>query len=119
MADNPENLRMLADEKLMPFDYQQLESEDCVVVYLNAIAPNNAVEFTRKNGIVYYINTSEKPHLNYPHVHARYSGDTISISLIDFSVVGRFKSKNKQKEAIGFVETNKLDLMELWKSIIS
>lgn len=113
-----EHLWILVNGNLIPFEMESLNDENLTVVYSAVIPPNNAKEFSRQNGIIYYINPKEKPHLNFPHVHAKDNEDTISISLRNYSVTGSFKNRSKQKEAVAFVKTNKRKLLKEWNTIM-
>ncbi len=113
-----EHLWILVNGKMIPFELESLNNDDLSVIYSAVISPNNAKEFSRQNGIIYYINPKEKPHLHFPHVHAKDNGDTISISLRNYSVTGSFKSRSKQKEAVAFVKKNKRKLLKEWNSIM-
>ena len=119
-ATNAKKLSVKIGEHLTLLDKLDNLTNADEIVYSDVIAPQNAAEFERKNGIVYFFHSSEKPHLNYPHVHARYGEDTISISLRDFTVIGSFSSKKKQKEAVEYVK-NKQNLTRLkaeWNRIM-
>lgn len=119
-ATNAKKLYVKIGEHLTLLDKLDNLTNADEIVYSDVIAPQNAAEFERKNGIVYFFHSSEKPHLNYPHVHARYGEDTISISLRDFTVIGSFSSKKKQKEAVEYVK-NKQNLTRLkaeWNRIM-
>lgn len=104
--------------ELIPFDEKLLLDDDVTVVYLDIIKPDNALEFDRKNGISYFFHTSEKGHRGFPHIHARYSGEEISIYFKDFDIIGEYKSKTKQKEAVGFVRDHKKELIREWNRIV-
>lgn len=102
------------------FDPEYLLGEtQATIVYSKVIALNNAYEICRKDGLVYYINTSEKPHLEYPHVHVKCSGEEISISLTDFAITGCFKSKSKIRIAKKYVEKKHDIMLKEWYKIIN
>ena len=63
-----------------------------------------------KDGIFYFFHTNERGHM--PHIHAKYQGKEISIGILTGEVKGEFKNKKKQREAIGYVEANKQELLE-------
>lgn len=89
------------------------------VVYSDVVAHQNAAEFGRENGIIYFFHTSEKPHKEFPHIHARYAEEEISIYLKDFRVDGHFKSGKKQKEALEYVGKHLQELYDEWNRIIN
>ena len=92
-------------------------SERATVYYSAIIALNNAAEYDRENGIVYFFHSSEKSHLEMPHIHAKYSGEEISIYFNDFHVDGKLKNVKKEKEAISYVKRHIGDLSYMWKEI--
>lgn len=114
-----DDLHILTNE-WRSFDPDYLLGEtQATIVYSRVIALNNAYEICRKDGLVYYINTSEKPHLEYPHVHVKCSGEEISISLTDFAITGSFKSNSKKRIAKKFVEKKHDDMLKEWHRIIN
>ena len=96
-----------------------LKETETKIVYSRILALNNAHEVHREAGAVYYINTREKPHLEYPHIHVKYSGEEISISLTDFVVTGGFKNHSRMKIAKKYVKKNQESLLEKWHEIIN
>ena len=122
LADNGRNvprdvqkLQIVQNGSYLPFAKENLQlSGNMTVLYSNVIALNNAREYDRVNGICYYFNSSEKPHLHYPHIHAHYSNDVICISLKDYSVEGSFKTTAKQKEAVEYVKSHRRKLLKEW-----
>ena len=62
-----------------------------------------------KDGIVIEIRNKEDGH-NQPHVHVKYQGDNISISLIDFKILAGNIPKKNQKIAVDWVKDNADDL---------
>lgn len=91
---------------------------DHAVVYYSAVVlPNSAAEFGRENGIVYVFRSSERPHLEMPHIHAMYSGEEICIYFKDLRTNGKFKNTKKEKEAIEYVKNNICDLLDEWNRI--
>ena len=88
-----------------------------VVFYSAVVAPNNAAEYHRENGIVYFFHSSEGPHLEWPHIHAKYSGEEISIYFNDFHTDGKLKNAKKEKEAIDYVKRNIKALTDKWNEI--
>lgn len=114
-----QKLQIFHDGSYLPFTKENLRLlGNLTVFYSNVIALNNAREYDRLNGISYYFNSSEKPHLHYPHIHAHYSNDDICISLKDFSVEGSFKTPAKQKEAVEYVKSHRRKLLKEWHKTI-
>lgn len=117
-------LCMKQEKELIPFDDKRLLSDDVTVAYLDVVKPDNAREFERKNGIVYYFGSDERKHFYEPHIHARNGGpkdagvEKIRINLENFSVTGRFKNLKKQKEAVGYVKANITAIKKMWNDII-
>ena len=68
--------------------------------------------YSTYRGVNYRVNPNEAGHT--PHVHAVYSGDDISISLLDFSCKGRFKNKKKEKEAVEYVKKHREDMVNFF-----
>jgi len=94
-------------------------TEDTEILYIeHIIIPYSAVEFNRENGIIYYFNTSEKNHSKYPHIHAKYQGDEISVYFETLKVEGHLKSPKKEKQVISYVKNNLEVLYEEWNRII-
>lgn len=112
------NLCIRQGNELIPFDEKLLLYDDVTVVYLDIIKPDNVLEFDRKNGISYFFHTSEKGHRGFPHIHARYSDEEISIYFKDFDIIGEYKSKTKQKEAVDFVRDHMKELIREWNRIV-
>lgn len=111
---------ILTETGLAPLETLKIEeNSDLTFVYVQLVYPNSAAEYDRKNGIRYYINSSEKPHKAYPHVHAECADGAISVSLKDYTYTGKFKSPSKEKEAIRFVKDNCRELLDLWEHTIS
>lgn len=92
-------------------------SEGATVYYSAIIALNNAAEYDRENGIVYFFHFSERSHLEMPHIHAKYSGEEISIYFNDFHVDGKLKNMKREKEAISYVKRHVGDLPDKWREI--
>ena len=113
-----ESLQIIKNNICYPFDVDLIDDEEISIVYSEIVKPDNAKEYNRENGIIYYINTSEKTHLEFPHVHAKYSGETISISLIDYSVIGKYRTRNKQKEAVEYIKRHHQPLIDMWNEIM-
>ena len=59
----------------------------------------------RYQGIVYFFHSNENG--ISPHIHARYSGDEISVDLITMAITGSFKNRKKQREAFNFIKKRK------------
>lgn len=66
-----------------------------------------------KDGIVIETRNKEDGH-NLPHVHARYQGDNISISLIDCSILAGNIPKKNQKIAVEWAQKNIEELRKRW-----
>lgn len=99
----------------IPFENCECIPNHATVMYSAVIAPNCAVGFD-KDGIYYAAYSSEKSHLEYPHIHAKYSGEEISIYLNDFHIDGKMRSKKKEKEAIEYVRRNVESFLEMWEA---
>ena len=113
-ATDEKKLYAVADGVHVPFSEIQNLEDISKIYYADVVVPQNAVEFGREDGIRYFFHSSEKPHSNFPHVHAEYAGEEICIGLKDRSIAeGEFKSRKKAKEAVEFVEGN---IDELWKT---
>ncbi len=112
-------LKIKKEDGFIPFDEKLISTnQDITVACFCIIKLDNAAEYARENGIVYFFHTSEKSHLKYPHIHAEYSGEQIKISLNNFQVEGRFKSLQKQKEAVKFVKKNFEAMRREWFRIM-
>ena len=118
-ANDPEKLyvRTSAND-FRPLLQSKITESDCIIDYVDIVSLNNAVEFARKDGIVFFFHTSEQGHQNNPHVHAAYSGDEISIYFSDLHTCGRMKSSAKKRVAIAYVEENRLKMLDEWKRIM-
>ena len=104
--------------EIKPFSLPLLSDEECSEIIVSmVVAPQNAQEFARENGIMYYFHTAEQSHKCFPHIHAEYSGETISIYLNDFHTVGEMKNK-KAKEAVAFVRKNAKSIKAEWNKIM-
>ncbi|MBR0414262.1 MAG: DUF4160 domain-containing protein [Clostridia bacterium] len=108
---------MIKEGKWLPFDENLLE-DNTEIVFSEVAVPQNAVEFARQDGLVFFFQTSEKCHLFFPHVHVSYSGETIQVSLKDYHCEGNFKTPSKQKEAKKYVKKNKEKLLKEWNRIM-
>lgn len=111
-------LHIKRDTDVIPLCENSVLQDGDSIIYCEIVPPNNAYEYDRKDGIVYFFHISEKGHLSYPHIHARYAGDEISIYFSNFRVVGDMKSKTKMKLAIAYVKQNIEALREEWNSIM-
>lgn len=69
------------------------------------------------NGISFIVHSNEANH-TIPHVHARYNGYEISISISDEPevIIGNIPKK-QQKIAVDWVKTNKENLITDWNDI--
>ena len=88
------------------------------VLYNNIVPPYGAYEYDRKDGVIFYFHMAEAPHRNFPHIHARYSGETVSIYLSDYRTVGHFSNRKKERSAIAYVKENAADILQKWNEII-
>lgn len=116
-AVHREKLLLDVGNGLTSFDKLLLSQGSATIIYSDVIAPENAYEFGRENGIVYYFHTQEKNHLFDPHIHAKYSGEELRIRLKDFSYDGSLKSPAKIKEAINYVRNHLKDIRAEWNRI--
>jgi hypothetical protein len=69
-----------------------------------------------KEGIVIEIRTKEQGH-NMPHIHARYQGENISISLIDGTVLSGNIPKKNERIAVDYVLAHREKLLNEWNDI--
>lgn len=88
------------------------------IVYSKVIPINNSYIIYRENGVKIDISTKEHCHLNYPHIHAIYNGERISIGLDNFEIEGTFKNPSKQKVAINYVKKHQRELKRIWNDTI-
>lgn len=93
--------------------------DNSTISYSEVIPPYGAYRVDRVNGIRYFFNTSEKEHENYPHIHAAYQKEEISIYFRDFHVINRMKSPSKQKEAVAYVKEHIDKLQAKWDDIMN
>ena len=74
-----------------------------------------------ENGIKYYFHNNEKNiHIDSPHIHCSYSGETIRISLTNGKVLDNqhFKSPAKTRQAVNYVKDHKNELFEFWLNVV-
>ncbi len=116
-VEDKENLYIIKDGKWLPFDENLLE-DNTEIIYSKVVIPQNAIQFARQDGLVFFFQTSEKCHLFFPHVHVEYSGETIQIALSDYHCEGSFKNPSKQKQAVKYVKKNKKNLLKEWNRIM-
>lgn len=113
-ASNPEKLYIWREkEGLIPLCDVSAIGSDETIVYSAIIAIENAKVFDREDGITYFFHSSESEHVKYPHVHARYGNEKISIYFSDYRIVGTMRSA-KKKKAIAYVKLHIEDLKEAW-----
>lgn len=106
------------DGKLMVLDGTTLlDSENISIIYSEVIATSNAARYDEIDGIVILFHMEEHTHLNFPHVHALYAGEEIVVSLIDFQVIGRFKTRKKIRTAVKYIQDNIDNLRKEWERI--
>lgn len=84
--------------------------EQITFVYLFGVPGGKTLDET--NGIRYFLHPKETNHS--PHIHAKFSGEEISIYLITGKIEGSFKSKTKMKQAQKYVNDNKEYLMDAY-----
>ena len=90
---------------------------DSRVIYSEYVLADNAYSFEEKDGIVFFFHTREETHRIYPHVHARYSGKEIQISLYDFSIKGKFDNRRKMRTAVDHVKSEQEKYFQEWQRI--
>lgn len=116
-ADNPEKLYLRkADSEIQPLSQAGMPQEGDAIVYQSVIAPSNAYEYARENGVVYFFHTAERGHRDYPHVHAKYGDEEISVYFSDFHIVGKMKHPVRKK-ALRYIKGNVEKLTEEWNRI--
>ena len=81
--------------------------EELQLEYVIGLPGGLGIEKTK--GINYFLHTKETNHL--PHIHARYQGDEILIYINTLEIKGKFKNKNKDKEALEYVKNNREKLL--------
>ena len=119
-ADDPTKLHIKHPSgEIEPLCRAEAPEDNDTVLYVDIIAPDNAKEFERKDGIKFFFHTSEEGHLNNPHIHAEYSGDEISIYFSDLRVDGEMKSPKVQRKAIEYVKANLAQMRASWDKIIN
>ena len=69
-----------------------------------------------KEGIVIDIRPKEQGH-NIPHIHARYQGEEISVSLLDGSIMAGNLSNKNAKIVVAYVLQNKEKLLNEWTDL--
>lgn len=116
-AGDPAHLRVCINNKLVPLTDALLLKGNETIIYSDIVAPQGAYVYDREDGIDFFFHTSENDHLANPHIHARYAGEEISIYFSNFKVIGEFKSKKKQKQAVAYVQTNLDKLQKQWENI--
>lgn len=102
--------------KLIP-DYH-VHCDEVEVIITSIVAPSNAYEFKRFEGISFVFHTDEMKHINDPHVHARYNGEEMRIRLGDFSHKGHFRNKKKMNAALEYVKSNIEAFHDEWHRLI-
>jgi len=106
------------EDKLILLDKNTVfNSENLSIIYSEVISIQNAVRYDEIDGVVLFFKTEEHTHLYFPHIHARYAGEEISISLIDYQVIGHFKTHKKVKSAVEYVQKNIDGLYREWERI--
>jgi hypothetical protein len=119
ISDRDTRLLIDCDGTLSEFDMHLISSEkDCTIICSQIIALDNAAEYARFSGIVFFFHTAENGHLYNPHIHAKCSEEEISIYLKDYRIIGSFKNKKKQRTAIDYVKTHSDEIKSEWNRII-
>lgn len=82
------------------------------------IPPNTFGKVDNFYGITIEMKTKETNHIGKPHCHAKYQGQSIRISLKDFSILDSTKMDAKhQKMAVEYVKEHLDYLTYLWNKI--
>lgn len=118
-ANDPSRLYVHSAEKNgLYFNNNEYSLKSGDAIYYSAIfAVNNAQEYARENGIVYFFHTAEKGHLYYPHIHASYGGETISVYFSDLHIIGKMKSPTRRRMIVKYVKENLEALYAEWNKI--
>ena len=116
-ADDPDKLYLRTAQG----EIRQLQSTDTLqdgdsILYMAIVATNNAYEYAREDGIVYFFHTAEQGHRDYPHVHAKHGDEEISVYFSDFHIVGTMKPPIRKK-ALRYIKGNVKKLAEEWNRI--
>lgn len=116
-ANDPQKLYLRkADGEMQPLREEHTIQNGDAILYLMVIAPENAQEYARENGIIYFFHTAEQGHLNYPHIHAKHGCEEISVYFSDFHVIGEMK-RPVRKRALRYIKGNVKKLAEEWNRI--
>ena len=116
-VDDPKKLYLRkADGEIQPLSLTDMPQEGDAIVYQSTIAPSNAYEYAREDGIVYFFHTAERGHRDYPHVHAKHGDEEISVYFSDFRIVGTMKPPIR-KRALRYIKGNVKKLAEEWNRI--
>ncbi len=59
----------------------------------------------------------KKGHLYYPHIHASYGGETISVYFSDLHIIGKMKSPSRRRMIVKYVKENLEALYAEWNKI--
>lgn len=117
-ANDPQKIYLRrADGEIQPLLGESILQDGDVILYLMVIVPENAQEYAREHGIIYFFHTAEQGHLNYPHIHAWHGGEEISVYFSDFHVVGKMKHP-VQKKVLRYIKANLVDLTNKWNEIL-
>lgn len=84
--------------------YKLIDYFELKTIHINYIS-GIGEGYAKVNGITYLVHSNEDAHT--PHIHAKYQGDEISISLLDYSVKGQMKNPKKEKEALNYVKKHR------------
>lgn len=76
--------------------------------------PGGGAGVLQSEGIYFFIHTDEAIHKYDPHVHARYGGKTMKISILSPHCIGSLGNKKKERAAMRIVHENEKLFMEKW-----
>lgn len=91
--------------------YKMIDYLDLDTIHIHFIS-GIGEGYSRVNGIIYYIHSNEDAHT--PHIHAKYQGNEISISLLDYTVKGKMKNPKKEKQALDYVKLNRESMVDFY-----
>ena len=113
-ASSPEKLYVWREKDgLIPLHDVSAIGSNETIVYSAIVAVENANVFDREDEITYFFHSSESEHVKYPHVHARYGNEEISIYFSNYRIVGTMRSA-KKKKAVAYVKSHIEDLKNAW-----
>jgi hypothetical protein len=108
------------DKQLISFNdvdvLEVLKNNKIEVVYSEVVLPSVACNIDEVGGIDFFLHTNEKNHIGRPHIHAKYSGEEISIDIFSGEIIaGSFKSPAKQRLAVERVQRRREEFMQKWQ----